>query len=80
VFSVSGPCGPISSLRSCQFQARHSGCKSSTDKCSTGNTQAKQLLSQQDAVIKENAFWMPNIKTHCYVIFETAEQAETIRC
>ena len=42
--------------------------------------QVKQLLSQDGAVIKENCFWMNSIKTHCYVIFETAEQAEAIRC
>lgn len=41
--------------------------------------QVKQLLSQEGAVIKENCFWMNSIKTHCYVIFETAEQAEAIR-
>jgi apoptotic chromatin condensation inducer in the nucleus len=41
--------------------------------------QVKQLLSQDGAVIKENCFWMNSIKTHCYVIFETAEQAEVIR-
>ena len=44
------------------------------------DTQVKQLLSQDGAVIKENCFWMNSIKTHCYVIFETAEQAESIRC
>ena len=41
--------------------------------------QVKQLLSQDGAIIKENCFWMNSIKTHCYVIFETAEQAEIIR-
>lgn len=49
-------------------------------KISWHEMQVKQLLSQDGAVIKENCFWMNSIKTHCYVIFETAEQAEIIRC
>lgn len=33
---------------------------------------AKQLMQQTGTVVD---FWMPNIRTHCYVIFETEEQA-----
>lgn len=48
--------------------------------CSGIVTQVKALLSQEGAIIREEkGFWLSSIKTHCYVIYETAEQAEAIR-
>jgi apoptotic chromatin condensation inducer in the nucleus len=36
----------------------------------------RALLSETGTV---TGLWMPSIKTHCYVTFETAEQAEATR-
>ncbi len=38
--------------------------------------QVRELLSETGEV---KALWMPSIKTHCYVVFETKAQAEATR-
>eukprot|EP01024_Parvocaulis_polyphysoides_P036344 TRINITY_DN3232_c0_g2_i2.p2 TRINITY_DN3232_c0_g2~~TRINITY_DN3232_c0_g2_i2.p2 ORF type:complete len:409 (-),score=104.11 TRINITY_DN3232_c0_g2_i2:91-1197(-) len=40
------------------------------------NKSVQELLNQTGVV---ESFWMPSIKTHCFVIFETEEQADKTR-